>query len=330
MQVFSNNTNSKSVVRFALKLIISSVLFGYCISLVNINDLYEIFLNVNAFHFVSAIGLVMIGTVFCKSYMVWKILIRREAIKFKKILAINFSMRFYTMFLPKALVALIRWNKYRIISEPKYAFVLVSFEAIVALTFASLMTFIFIIIEGNSLAPLWIMVTSIVTFLLFSIIIYVFFISMEGNLFRVFGNIACKILFFIDCKKIILKWKEAAELLGAGKKENMKIIILSSMLGHIIFLFGGYQLFLSMGIDINFIVLAWIRSFVFILVSIPISLAGIGVREVSFISLFGMYGYSNDYIVSYALLALFIQLIIGMMGMIVEINSLFNNKRNLG
>ena len=86
------------------------------------------------------------------------------------------------------------------------------------------------------------------------------------------------------------------------------------------FLFGGYALFVALGELVDFSTFAWIRSAVFLLVSIPISLAGIGVRGSGFVALFGLYGLDPDSAIAYALLALSIQIGIGFIGLLTELN----------
>ncbi len=326
MLVFLNKIFDSSYAKFLIKLIVSLALFYYCLSLVDLNDVYSILMTTDKFLFLLCVMLVTIGTVICKSYMIWSILISKNNVALNKVVAINLAMRFYTMLLPKAAVAVIRWNKYRLISDPKYAFLLVSFEAMVALFFAALMTLVFIFIDASSLVPHWVIWVSISVLVALAAIIYIFFISINGNLFIIASKVLERILFFVNVKNLINKWKESAELLKLRKSNILSIVVLSSIVGHIAFLLGGYFLFLAMGIEVEFYVLAWIRSFVFILVSVPISLAGIGVREISFISLFGIYGYASDYIISYALLALVVQLIIGLVGMLVEVNTFFDKK----
>lgn len=323
MQVFSSKIANNSWLRYFAKVLVSASLIAYCLSLVSINDVAQILKQVDFKYLFLALIFTLIGTVICKSYMVWHVLCKVSTVKFSSILKINLVMRFYTIILPKAMVAVIRWNKYRKVSNPSYALVLVSFDAIVALLVASLMTIIFICMDDTDLAPLWLVIAAVTVLIFLIILLGVFFLPKQNRI--VTSLLAKKHKYRIINKLFNLydSWEASAKQLNLTSKSTLLTVSVSSLLGHILFIFGAYFLLLSINIDFGLSSLGWIRSAVFVLVSIPISMAGVGVREVGFIALFGLYGIPADVVISYALLALLVQFAIGILGMVIEINEIF-------
>lgn len=271
--------------------------------------------------------LTLLGTVVCKSYIVWHLLNKYKTIKLIEVIKINFSLRFYTMIAPKAVVAGLRWNKYRRVSDPKYAFVLLAFEALTALTIAALVTLLFLYLDGNEVIFIEIKVITAVLCGLFIATMLLLFLLPDSKVLSKIQYILLSVRVLRYLGKLLEKWRDTVRSLEVGKKQNLLPILVVGIISHLLFLFGAYILFMSLNISIDFTTVAWIRSVVFILVSIPISFAGIGLREVGFIALFGLYGFSADDIIAYAMLALAIQFAIGLLGIFTELEYWFGNMR---
>jgi len=233
------------------------------------------------------------------------------------------------MILPKAVVAGIRWNKYRVISDAKFSFVLVAFEALTALTIAAFATLLFLLVCYEDPIPYNFKLASFAICALFVFFMSILFLC-PGSIFI---NKTISILSYFQLTSFLAemvgKWKDTAELLNISKAKNFWTVFLISSISHFFFLIGAYYLFVALDIQIDFAAVAWIRSAVFIFVSIPISLAGIGIREVGFIALFGLYGLEPGVVLAYALLALVIQLVIGFIGIFTELGHWFSNERKI-
>ena len=313
--------------RQALKLSLTALLVYYCLTLISIEQVIEIIKNTDSpLLFAGFLG-VILGTVVCKTLIVWYSLSTLHKVKFTQLLQINFAMRFYTMILPKPIVAGIRWNKYRKISDPKNALIILIFEALFALTISAFAASLFMGLEEQSVIPTWIKETFLVICVLLTISIYVLFFHPSTGFVIKLEAMLQKQGPLSMFAKLINKWRLAAELLHLSKLKNTLTIFFLSILSHSVFILGAYFLLLSLHVELSFIAVAWIRSVVFILASLPISLAGLGVREVGFIALFNFYGVDSNAAVAYGLLVFAVQLAVGFLGLIVETKSWMMEKQ---
>ena len=328
MQAFSNKDHKIPFFAQILKLLLSSALLYYCVSLVDFSKVTTLLAQVNLLYLLVSFVFTLLGTIVCKSFIVWRLLPNHQSFKFIEIIKINLVMRFYTMLLPKAIVAGLRWNKYRKFSDPAYALALLALEALVALNVAAMASVIFILLSGLNFIPFEVLITVLTVTILLSISIIIFFIYPDNWFVReIFKKVAkIKILSFIA--NLLEKWRQLSKRLGISEDNKIKYISFWAVISHLFFLIGAMVLFMAINVDIDFFVVAWIRSAVFILVSIPISLAGLGIREVGFIALFGLYGLSADVVMTYALLVLILQSIIGFFGMLIELKSFLINSSN--
>ena len=314
-------------IRQFLKAIISILLLYYCFTLINVVEVINLIKNTKYIEFILAFIFTLLGTVVCKSYIVWHFLKEFKATKLLDVIKINFSLRFYTMVLPKALVAGIRWDKYRRISEPKYALVLLVFEALIALTVAALVALLFIFVDGSSVISTKVKLLSFGVFSILTAALVILFLYPDGRIYKYIEALLTAFRLNKIIGGVLEKWRNTVRLLNARKVQNFLPIFIVSLISHFLFLVGAFLLFMALDVDIEFSSVAWIRSIVFILVSIPISIAGIGLREVGFIALFGLYGLGANDIIAYAMLALAIQFGIGLLGIFTEIEYWFDSTK---
>ena len=302
---------------------VSVSLIYYCLTLVDLKQVSLLIKDTDIIYFIISFLFIVLGTVVVKSMTAWILLSQHHKTSYIELIKVNFSLRFYTMVLPKAVVAGIRWNKYRNISDPKYSFVLVAFEALAALTISALATLIFLLLSYEDAIPFNFMLFSFGICAVFVFSMAVLFLYQDTAftkyLIRIFNSTPITVFL----AKLIEKWKTSSSLLEMEKARNFWTVFLIGVISHLLFLIGAYYLFVALRIDISFTAVAWIRSAVFIFVSIPISLAGIGLREVGFIALFGLYGLQSDAILAYAMLALAIQFGIGFIGVFTELEHWF-------
>lgn len=94
------------------------------------------------------------------------------------------------------------------------------------------------------------------------------------------------------------------------------ISVVSQILGVIVY----YVLALSLGIEISFFAMGWIRCAVLLVVMVPISISGLGIREVSLLFLLSPYGVQGDKALALSL-AIFgvTTVLIGVIGGLLEV-----------
>ena len=115
-------------------------------------------------------------------------------------------------------------------------------------------------------------------------------------------------------KKIHIKLQNI--LIVADKFERKKFIVVVSLgvLSHFLIIVSQYLICLSLNISLNIIEIAFARSFVALLMLMPISIGGIGVREVGFVGVLTLFGVDSEAGLALALVLLIFQLINGGIG----------------
>ena len=308
-------------VRQGAKIIFSAALLGYCLTLVDLTELPKILSNCEIHLVAIAFVFTLLGTICAKAAIVWILLPKSNQVTFWSLTLLNLALRFYTMILPKAIVAGIRWNKYRKLSDAQTSLVILSFETLVALFTATICALAFMYAEDTLVVPPHLKIVTLLLLTAFVAIAGLLFLFPNSKTLSLIQDTLNKFRASRFVGKMVEKWRSSVVELKLQQRSTLYPVFLISLLGHLTFVLGGYILFQALGTDVSFTAVAWIRSAVFVLVSVPISFAGIGIRELGFIYLFGMYGIDSNEILVYAILALFVQASIAALGFVVEVKN---------
>jgi uncharacterized protein (TIRG00374 family) len=82
---------------------------------------------------------------------------------------------------------------------------------------------------------------------------------------------------------------------------------------------SNWTLSLGLGLSVSPLALAWVTSAVSLLQVIPISIAGIGVREASFVALLALYGVPANHALSISLAVFLLIVLLGLTGWLLDI-----------
>jgi hypothetical protein len=82
---------------------------------------------------------------------------------------------------------------------------------------------------------------------------------------------------------------------------------------------------MAVDIHLSIFVIGWISSFVTIVQMIPISIAGLGVREVSYAVLLSDYGISPEQAISFSITIFAVFVIVGLVGGLFELSDIYRN-----
>lgn len=143
--------------------------------------------------------------------------------------------------------------------------------------------------------------TVIIFFILLSTLFVIFFIVYYGNIF------AEKIKFE---NRFFKKIKDALRYFGANRRKLLQAFIVSVFFSCLM-IFNQFLIFTSLGINVSFVDLMIAVSAMNILVVLPISIGGVGLREASLFVLLGA-SITKEQIVSYTVTSysMFIYLLI--------------------
>lgn len=308
------------------KVLISFVTLGYCFSLIDLTALGKAVTTANLYLLTVALLVTFMGGIVCKSVLIWQLLNINNRVSLIKIITINLGLRFYTVFLPRGVVTGLRWHRYRKLSDNYTSLTLLSLEAILTLLLLATGSIFFYMI-GDTKVPKTILIMLIATPLILSVLLAM---TLSANLRKKLYssmNIENSTAITKPIKHFFISYIDSLKNINFNNPKNFSLALTSSFISYLLFIIGAYITAQAMMLDISFIEIAWARSAILILAHLPISIAGIGVRELGFISLFGFAGLSSEQALSYAIVSFGIQLIIAFFGAIIETDRWFLNKR---
>ena len=140
------------------------------------------------------------------------------------------------------------------------------------------------------------------------------FIMTNSKIITLLRKIACRwgtVGLMID--NIIQTWQNAMLFFKANKKNVIYGLLLCLPI-HIISFFTAYLLAQSLAIDVSFLNISLIIALVWIVTAIPITISGAGVRELSMIYLFSLYGVDAEPATALSIYLYIISLLLGLIG----------------
>ena len=319
-----------SWIRFSLRLFIGIFLLTWLILYGGVSKIPSALTCLPLAYFIIALIVDVVGSILLPAFTTYYNM-NAIGIHFSvlKLIKINLAMRFYVLTLPHAITIAIRWMRYR---EDNYKLgwqlgAAIAFER-ATLTFVTVsLAAIFLLLRykyvPNSLHILF--PISIFTSFSFFIIL-ILFISRKA-----FTITRPALYFFI---KLLPKYfaKKALKLMKAIKtyqnleQQGVFPIFFFSIASSLMIIFSGYLICIGLGISINLVDLGWIRSLIYFVTMLPFSIGGIGIREAGFTTLFVMHGIDKPLAVAFPLLLLSIQVVIGLIGAMIELLNLFQNR----
>lgn len=303
-------------IRFLLKVFLTLAILAGCFSLVEFDDLADA-LAVADMRYVGATFVIMVvGSIVVPALLTWNALVDdRIRLSLGRLIMINFALRFYMLVLPRPVSIGMRWMRYRQGGSGVDALALMVFERLVQLLVYS---FTAVALLGYSVSSLpqfghYVWFASIVVFLLAFAAIAPFFSAFASRLLgRVVG--VSKSIMPAFFNRLLVRLTDAVVVFQGLKLKRILTVIGCSLTSYVLLIAGSYVLMQTMDFSISLENLAWIRSVIFIVTQIPVTVGGIGLREVGFISLLHMYGVAEHDALAYSLLFLFIHIMIGLIG----------------
>lgn len=124
---------------------------------------------------------------------------------------------------------------------------------------------------------------------------------------------------------------DAKELLRAGSGNRGLRVAVLSVLAHVISIFAYVCVARSLGLDLTLGTIAWTRSAAILAAMLPVSVAGLGVRESAFLVLLAPYGILGEEAIAYSLAIFVLTMVgLGLIGGVPEAGRLFRQKRSVG
>jgi len=153
------------------------------------------------------------------------------------------------------------------------------------------------------------------------------------------------LLIFFDTDHRVIKWllslankvyaspklnRFVESLSGLGRIPLVSLIFMTviSIASQLLNVLVFFLLLKSIDLDVPFVSIGWIRSVVVLITMIPISISGMGLREVSFLVLLGAFGVSDNSAFAYSIIVFALTRVLpGILGGLFEAKMLIPNGR---
>jgi hypothetical protein len=287
---------------------IGIALFVYLLIKLDINEIFKQFLGASKIYLIIALIFSLFYLFF--QTLKWHVLAKKQKIPilFRESFKIDLISNFYGLVTPGKLGAVIRaeyLKKYSSIGKGLSNFVVDKILDLISLFFLVLLFGFFVLKEKLEWVTGLTLIYSILVFLLF-VVTFLFFYNKEKS----------RSLLKIVYKKLIpQKMKEKARgtfnsfYEDLPKKGSLLGIFILNLITWIMCYTVVYFVALSLGINIKFIYFIGIYPIATIIAQIPITISGLGTREVTLIALFGLFGIEAVKVFSMSITALFIMAI---------------------
>jgi glycosyltransferase 2 family protein len=310
----------------ALKIILSGILLAYLLTIIPLNDIINSILSAKLFLFLT--GLLLVFPISYLSAVETGYLTGIQGIKLSviEILKVHLATNFYGLFLPGVLSAgAVKWYKFSKYGKKSAAAAVVVFNR-----FLEILMILFIGIISSS-PILYSIGNQKLLFVIFTIfvcmIIFYFLLLKKSGL-----KFVEKIIFFIPLpgfiRDISIKFTDAMH-----QFQNLRIKDHFEIIG-LLFLYHGIGILsffcFAKSLDINLSIweIGWIRSAMSLAIMLPLSFAGLGIREGTLVFILGQYGVKPDISMALSFLFFFRNILTALFGGLIELKEFVITKKN--
>ena len=302
------------------KALIALGLLGVCFSLIDTRGAINQIASMDAGVFVAALACALLGTIIFPALIVRRALaINKLKISLPSLIAINLAVRFYVIALPRIVATAIRWSRYGGGRFSADAFALMAYERVVQFAVLFLLSFLALLMDAPLNAdwrgPLLALLAAGSAM---SLLMLAAFHMQSARTLLARLNQGLERLLPAFVSKKIARLVDAVAAFRGLTLNDIAIIAVNSAAAFIFFVLSAFLIAHAIGVEIGLLPLVWIRSAVFVITLLPVSIAGIGLREVSFIGFLSLYGISEVDALAFSLANFSVQLTIAAMGLVIE------------
>ena len=320
----------KNLVFTILKILVSTVILVYVLYSIPLSKIVEPLSSAKIGYILTAL-LIIMPVIFYLSAIQMEVLTKKQRLPIKRIaiMQINIVTGFYNLFLPGFLSGgAIKWYKLSsTVGKPTKALTSIVYNRLFNTLTTVFIGLLFWTLDVKARSNYFIGGTLLILFLGF---LSLYFLAFNRRMFQ-FSDLILKRSSFIPefIKNKLAKLFEAANEFSDLSMQNLLYILFLSFVGHALGIVVFYLFAVSIDIDISFINLGWIRSILVLLLMLPISFSGIGVREGSLVVILNNYSVLPEKAVALSLLLLARTVFFGLIGGVIEAIQIFFSKKQI-
>lgn len=236
-----------------------------------------------------------------------------------RLVEINLTNRFYVLILPRVAAMAIRWLRYGEGKPTATALALLVFERGVQLATLMVLAAIALWLDWENVGAKGMPLFGVVLLgSVASVLALLPFFSMTiQQLARAVLGVLDKWIPAVLSRRFHNLLDAASLFRQTGRQQAWRIVTLSN-LATVLFYGSAWFVAKAMDIDLPLISLVWIRSLVFMMTLVPLTIGGIGVREASFVAFLGIIGIDGPTALAFSAVNFSIQIALALIGALLE------------
>ena len=305
---------------YAIKLLVAALLLGVAIYSVDFAASADILAKAEIVPLLAALVAATVGTIVLPAFITHRSLHGEKiSLSAMELVSINFSVRFYVIVLPRAASVAIRWFRYGKGKFSADSLALMLFERVVQFAAMLFLCLVAVCIDFARLGEFaWPLVLLCLGGTLFGLAMLLPFMSAKAE--RLAAHLLVRFSPWMPAR-IVRAMTTLIASVGAYRHlpgNRALPIIVMSLLATFLFVLSAWYCAHAIGLDISLVSLIWVRSLVFLLTLMPISVAGVGLRELGFVGLLGLIGVPAPAALAFSLANFSLQLVQAAVGGIIE------------
>src|SRR4030066_2044631 len=315
----------KKHILLTLKIIVSGILLAYLFSIIPISAILSSIRSTNLFLFI--LGILLATPINYLSALETQYLTRIQGINLSvfEILKIHLVTNFYGLFLPGTLSGgAVKWYKFSKHGNKSSAAAVVVFNRFLEILIIVIIGIFFSFPALNATSN---QKLSLALEIIFLVMILLYFLLLNNSVLIFITKI-----FLTLTLPNIIKQKIGKSIEAMHQFQNLRLKDHFEILG-LLFLYHGigvlsfYCFARSLNIDVSIWVIGWVRSAMAIAILLPLSFAGLGIREGTLVFLLGQYGVMPNDSMALSFIFLFRALLTSLMGGFFEFRDFAFSKK---
>ena len=304
--------------RWILKLVFALGVLVLLFSRFSFRDVIRIVISIELKYFIAAFSLNLLTNfvIACQ----WHICARHVGMgtRISGLYKIVLITRFYEIFLPGLGPVLVKWYKmFNAFGLKAHCLLSIFFLRFVNAIIALTLGIVFLLIDN----PFNSQTLFVYVFLFYFVLIFLFIIFRYKYFFNLMISIFDCLNKYVPAglKKQGVKFFKSIDTFFSTSKTILLKISLLSILIIFISVISHYLLSLSLNLELNFWVVAWLTVVVYMVRLLPLTIAGLGVREGIFIFCLNYYDVSPYKAMAFSLVVFAVIFLTALVGWVIEI-----------
>jgi glycosyltransferase 2 family protein len=313
---------------FAMRVAFGLAILGIAFSLIDVPAMLDALANMHPMTLVMVFLISVTASIVVPAVITrYLFTARGESPRISGLIAINLALRFYVLVAPQVITVAIRWRRYRRLMGGWGwdAAALIAFERTAQLCAVLVIALLCLAATAASLPTQLYPLVPIVG-LLALLVASLFLLFVSERSFAVFeprvSALAARLPGVIGRR--VSSLLDATREYQSLQRHGVSRVLAWSFVAQILSIMAAFVVASALGIPVELFEIGWMRSLVYLLTLIPVSVAGIGIREGGFAALLYFYGVDGHLALALPVTLLAVQLAIGLIGAMSEAFSAFS------